>query len=132
VKYGNKLAFLFLAALFVWIFGFEVWAFIVVFISLCVIGLNATRRRNNDPIYHELLEKLFAEAEISDDIYDRDIAMKTFINEICRIIDLDGPQKARTKLAHLATMVPYYGFNSDIVKSRAVLICDRVARNYGI
>lgn len=97
-----------------------------------MIGLNATRRRNNDPIYHELLEKLFAAAEISDDIYDQDIAMKTFINEIYRIIDLDGPQKASIQLAHLATMVPYYGFNSDLVKSRAVLICDRVARNNDI
>ncbi len=101
-------------------------AAIVVF---AIVGMWKTSRRNNDPIYQHYLFKLFSAAEVTDDIYDDCFEMRDFIEEVRKMQMLDGGLMAGRKLAHLATMIPYFGNASPVVQSRAKLIVDRLVRN---
>ena len=68
-------------------------------------------------------------AEVTDDISDGCDEMEDFLDEVRKMQRLDGGLKAGRKLAHLATMIPYYGNASSILQSRATLIIDRIVRN---
>jgi hypothetical protein len=92
-------------------------------------GMWKTARRNNDPIYHHLLFLLLSAAEVTDDIYDDCFEMQQFWAEVRKMQALDGGFKTGRKLAHLATMIPYYGNASPLVQSRAKSIVDRIVRN---
>lgn len=106
------------------------WLWLVAAILIWIgYGLWRTSRKNNDPLYHMLLSKLFLAAEVSDDIRNEKEEMLNFISELKKMIELDGGYKTGKKLAHLATMIPHYGNVAPVTRSRASLIIERVIRN---
>jgi hypothetical protein len=98
-------------------------------VALAGFGMWKANRRNKDPINHQLLEHLFLAAEVTDDITANSLEMRIFLDEVRKMQALDGGLKTGRRLAHLATMIPYYGNSSPIVKARAKLIIDRLVRN---
>jgi hypothetical protein len=106
------------------------WGWIIGgFVVLAVFGMLGAARRNNDPIYQHLLFLLFSAAEVTDDIYDDCIEMQQLMAEVRKMRGLDGGLKTGRRLAHLATMIPYYGNYSPLVQSRARSIVDRMVEN---
>jgi hypothetical protein len=106
------------------------WGWVVAGVGTVIaVSMWRMQKRNSDPIYHDLLSKLFSAARLTDDIHDDSFAMKTFVMEIQKIIKLDGGIKAGRKLAQVASMIPHYGDASPLVRSRATTIIDRIIRN---
>ncbi len=96
---------------------------------LAGFGMWKASRRNSDPINHHLLSMLLMAAEVSDDVTDSGYEMRRFLEEVRKMQALDGGLKTGRRLAHIATMVPYYGASSPLTQARAKLIIDRVVRN---
>jgi len=106
------------------------WGWIVFgFVALAAFGMWKASRRNNDPVNHQLLEQLLMAAEVTDDITSSSLEMRVFMEEVRKMQVLDGGLKTGRRLAHVATMIPYYGNSSALVKARAKLLIDRLVRN---
>ena len=106
------------------------WGWIIgALIVFALFGMFKTAKRNNDPMYHSLLMLLFMAAEATDDPYADDVAMNMFMDEVRKMKQLDGAYSTGKKLAHLSTMIPYYGNADAITRSNARVILERLARN---